>query len=233
MSAMGNRKRRSGAGWIAAGLLLIAAGLGLGCFNVLQSRRAGEASAAVAERLAPVTGVRGPVERKTAAPETAEEKTSSSETVPETPEDETEIPDHLLNPDMEMPVMTIDGEDYIGLLSLPELGLEFPIRADWSEEGLRRTPCRYSGSAYTGNLVICGHNYRTHFFNLRYLTMGSEVVFTDVDGNVFHYEAEELEQLAPTAVEEMTSGDWDLTLFTCSFGGTARLALRCRSVEEG
>ena len=36
-----------------------------------------------------------------------------------------------------------------------------------------------------------------------------------------------METLMPTAVEEMESGDWDLTLFTCTVGGRTRVAVRC------
>ena len=52
-----------------------------------------------------------------------------------------------------------------------------------------------------------------------------------MDGNVFSYEVMALETLAPTAVEEMTEGDWDLTLFTCTVGGTTRLAVRCEALD--
>jgi len=41
-----------------------------------------------------------------------------------------------------------------------------------------------------------------------------------------------VETLQPTAVEEMCSGDWDLTLFTCTLGGKFRVTVRCDRVEE-
>ena len=37
----------------------------------------------------------------------------------------------------------------------------------------------------------------------------------------------QVETLAPTAVDEMTGGDWDLTLFTCTYSGQARVTVRC------
>ena len=33
--------------------------------------------------------------------------------------------------------------------------------------------------------------------------------------------------LRPTAVEEMTSGTFDLTLFTCTYGGRSRITVYC------
>ena len=53
-----------------------------------------------------------------------------------------------------------------------------------------------------------------------------------MDGNVFRYEVVELETLMPTAIEEMTSGDWDLTLFTCTIGGGSRVTVRCELAEK-
>ena len=44
---------------------------------------------------------------------------------------------------------------------------------------------------------------------------GDEVSFTDMDGNVFLYEVALAETMMPTAIEEMESGGWALTMFTC------------------
>ena len=68
--------------------------------------------------------------------------------------------------------------------------------------------------------------------NLNNLSQGDEITFTDMDGNLFRYEVAALEVLSPFAVEEMTTGDWDLTLFTCTVGGQSRIAVRCESVEN-
>ena len=130
-----------------------------------------------------------------------------------------------------MPVEEIDGYGYVGYLSIPALGLELPVLGEWSDSGSRAAPCRYSGSAYLDNMVIAGHNYSGHFGTLKNLAPGDALSFTDIDGNVFSYTVVELETLPPYAVEEMTSGDWDLTLFTCTVGGQSRLAVRCERAE--
>ena len=46
-------------------------------------------------------------------------------------------------------------------------------------------------------MVIAGHNYSSHFGNLKNLSQDDTVIFTDVDGNRFHYRVIELETLAP------------------------------------
>ncbi len=133
--------------------------------------------------------------------------------------------------DREMTVVNIDGYDYIGYVSVPSLDLELPVMSKWSYEGLKIAPGRYSGSVFTGDLVIAGHNYARHFSPIKQLNEGDEVDFTDMDGEVWIYEVSGVETLEPTQIEEMTtvteSDDWDLTLFTCNAGGRTRCAVRC------
>ena len=48
-----------------------------------------------------------------------------------------------------------------------------------------------------------------------------------MDGLATRYEVTATEVLNPTAVEDMTSGEYDLTLFTCTYGGENRITVRC------
>ncbi len=144
-------------------------------------------------------------------------------------DDKDSVPD-----DRDMPTLDVDGNLYIGYISIPSIGLELPVMQDWDYDKLRISPCRYSGSVYTDDLVIAGHNYRNHFSALRYQEPGTEVLFTDVEGNVFHYEIADLETLEPTQVEDMidSSDNWDLTLFTCTIGGRTRFTVRCVRTDQ-
>jgi len=137
------------------------------------------------------------------------------------------IPDYMLNPDMDLPVINIDGADYAGMLSIPALSLKIPVIRDWSYPGLKKAPCRYTGTPYKRNMILAGHNYSSHFGRLKELQYGDKVQFTDVDGNTFTYSVAAMDVLMPTAVEEMEVGDWDLTLFTCTIGGRSRVTVRC------
>ncbi len=120
-----------------------------------------------------------------------------------------------------------------GTLEIPALELSLPVMDAWSDPDLKLAPCRYKGSAYLDDMIVAGHDYRTHFGNLYRLQTGEEVRSTDAEGNLFAYTVAEREKLAATAVEEMENGDWDLTLFTCAWGGKAREAVRCiRSIED-
>lgn len=131
------------------------------------------------------------------------------------------------SPGQATPGWELDGHRCIGVLEIPALGLQLPVMEQWSDAELRFAPCRYTGSAYGGDLVICAHNYAAHFGSIGKLSFGDEVTFTDMDGNIFRYQAADIEILPPDAVEEMTAAEWDLTLFTCTLGGASRVTVRC------
>lgn len=133
----------------------------------------------------------------------------------------------------EMPSIEIDGQKYIGVISIPAIGIDLPVNGEWSYPALKNSPCRYFGSAYTDDLVLCAHNYNWHFGKLKTLSYGDTVLFTDVSGNVFTYEVSEIEVLRPTSVEEMLDAqEWDLTLFTCTIGGATRVTVRCTRLSN-
>lgn len=136
------------------------------------------------------------------------------------------------DPNRDMPTIEIDGHEYIGSLTIPPLEVEFPVTADWSYDLMRIATCRYSGTVYLDNLVICAHNYDNFFRKLDKLQKDDEIVFTDVEGNKYKYRVIETEVLQPTAVEEMTTGSWDLTLFTCNYWGNVRVAVRCERYDK-
>ena len=123
--------------------------------------------------------------------------------------------------------VSLEGEEYLGILSLPTLALELPVRAEWDMEALRRTPCRYAGTLAGDDLVIAAHNYRRHFAALHTLRAGDAILFTDAAGKLHRYTVERVETLVETAVAQMLAGEWDLTLFTCNYDGTARVTVRC------
>lgn len=195
-----------------AGLLLMAAALGLTGYNLWDDWRASASVEHVMEQMPEPAAPPAPL---------------SAAADP----NEVEIPDYLLNPAMEMPTVEVDGSAYIGTLEIPSLDISLPILSEWSDANLRIAPCRYSGTAYQGNFVIAGHNYRRHFGPLGRIVPGAEIQFTDVDGNRFRYSVVETQVLVPTAIEEMVADEWDLTLFTCTLGGRTRLTVRCEAVE--
>lgn len=132
----------------------------------------------------------------------------------------------------EMATVEVDGQCYIGYLSIPALGLELPVHARWDYSLLKKGPCLYSGNLYRDDLVIMAHNYTSHFGRLASLAPGDRVIFVDANGNAVEYEVAAMEVLAPSAIGEMTCGEYDLTLFTCTYGGAKRTTIRCDRIES-
>lgn len=137
-------------------------------------------------------------------------------------------PEATLTP--EMPTMQIDGQDYIGYLEMPTIGVSLPVMSDWSYAQLRTAPCRYRGSAYDDTLVIMAHNYDRHFGRVASLNIGDPVQFVDAVGNIFKYVVAAHETLERTDYRLMVDSEYDLTLFTCTYGGASRVTVRLERV---
>ena len=189
-------KTRLGNVLLAAGALFLAAALLLTGNNLVETYQAGQTS----ERLSQEVSSR--IESQ------SQDADSLSQAALAGGEEET--PEYLRNPEMEMPVEEIEGNGYIGLLEIPALGLSLPVMSEWSYPNLKLAPCRYSGSAYTGNFTIAGHNYSTHFGPIGGLNAGNSITFTDMQGNRFAYEVQVVETLEATAVEDMVSEEWEI-----------------------
>ena len=223
MSDKNRTPHRKGSLFITLGLLMIALALFLAGYNRFDATRAGESAGTVREQLQEALPSVTPAEAPSGS--TAEQ--------PPAPEDvSAPKPDDILYADMEMPVETVDGVDYIGILTIPALSLELPIASQWSYQHLKTSPCRYSGSAYTNNMIICGHNYISHFADLKSLRQGDIATFTDMNGTIFSYQVTEQETIHSEDLAEMDSGDWDLTLFTCTVGGQSRVTVRFELEEK-
>lgn len=121
--------------------------------------------------------------------------------------------------------------DYAGVIAIPDLSLELPVIDQWSYARLKVAPCRQSGAAADGDLVIAAHNYKSHFGYLDRLEPGASVIFTDMEGTVYRYAVEEIRQLEPEDAEDVSSvfsSEYPLVLYTCTPGGKARVAVFCR-----
>ena len=121
--------------------------------------------------------------------------------------------------------------DYAGVIAIPDLSLELPVIDQWNYARLKVAPCRQSGAAADGDLVIAAHNYKSHFGYLDRLEPGASVIFTDMEGTVYRYAVDEIRQLEPEDVEDVSSvfsSEYPLVLYTCTPGGKARVAVFCR-----
>ena len=128
--------------------------------------------------------------------------------------------------------ITVQGDAFCGKVVIEKLKVELPVYDKWSYTRLKSAPCRYAGGIDTNDIIIAAHNYKSHFGSLKKLKRGDEVKFTDAYGKIHLYEVCELAILDGTAVSDMQSGGWDLTLFTCTKSGEQRITVRCNRKYE-
>lgn len=197
--------KRRGTILILIGLLLLSGAMGLTLYNINLDYTAGEQSDAAMEELAEFL-------------EDVPVKAVTSRA-------EAEYADGELEP------LYLDGYQYMGLITLPTLNLQLPVQNEWSYPNLKVSPCRMAGSPTTGDLVIIAHNYQRHFGTLNLLEIDDEVSVTLIDGTTYIYRVDAKEIVPPTAVESVTSGEWPLTLFTCTLSGRTRQVIRCDLAE--
>lgn len=199
-------KRRFGVILVIIGVICLAAAVFLIVYNIVNGMRAESFSRTVVSEIEEYIA--------------ENEKEQQNETTP-TKTEQNKVSDRI-----------IEGYSYIGYLTIPDLSLKLPVMSDWSYEGLNLSPCRYSGSVETNDLVIAAHNYDSHFGRISELSNGAQVLFTDLNGSTERYEVVLVDTLNPVEIEKMTSGDYALSLFTCTPSGMARVTVRCDKITN-
>lgn len=199
------RRNKAGKYVMLLGVLCIVAALSLAVYNAWDDHRATVESAEIVDEVR--TAI---VQRTEQEPDTEENNAANKKTI------------------------TVDGDTFLGCLLVPSMGLEIPIRSQFSMEGMESAAVCYAGSMEENNLVIGGHNYSRIFRPIKQLPEGALVQILDAGGKVTDYEVVSLEILNPDQVEALTADaeDWDLSLFTCTTGGGSRYIVRCARVDQ-
>lgn len=220
-----------------AGILLLSGALVLVLWNLREGRRAEQKSSEITDALtaampAPYSAL-VPSHRQMSPDLSSVSENSSEKLSTKTdPFSEANAGTFAVNGlTAETPFLSVGDVSYLGILYIPSANLELPVAADWSYEQLQSSPCRFFGNYQGDNMVLCGHNYASHFWALLNISMGAEVLFAAADGATYRYLVANREILAPDEVSRLlgksTPAEWALTLVTCTPGGQSRCAVRC------
>lgn len=224
-------RNKAGVICMTFGSVLVLAALSLFIWNQNEAKTAGDASAQLMPQILEQ------IEKRTHETETADSAddaltvTENASAIADSVDDSIFSYVGTSTGSESMTEVEIDGNNYIGYLLFPTLNLEVPVIADCTDTLLKTAPCRYSGSATTDDLVIAGHNYDGHFGQLPSLANGDKVYLVNMDGDAIEYEVVATDILDGTDIEEMTSGEYDMSLFTCDYSGRDRITLRCDRAE--
>jgi len=108
-------------------------------------------------------------------------------------------------------------------ITIPSIGVEMPLDVGEIKNGVWSIsydkPTFLGSSARpggSGNTVIYGHNKKTIFGNLPYLSIGQKIYVKTIDGKIHIYEAYKKEFVAPSRVDLVSpTNTEELTIYTC------------------
>lgn len=130
-------------------------------------------------------------------------------------------------PDPSMPVLTLDGTDYVAMLEIPAFGVTLPVADRWDNKNLYCAPSRFSGSAYDQTLVIGGADAPGQFSFCDKINNGAVVTVTDMTGAQFTYTVARVDRAKHAEPQWLMSADYDLTLFCHDVYSMEYIAVRC------
>ena len=109
--------------------------------------------------------------------------------------------------ELDMPVISIDGQDFCGLLEVKKLGIQLPVADHWKLKGSFTS--RYCGSCYEGTMRIGGKGID---FVIQ-LDLNDRITIVDLLGQEFSYTVDRIDRANELTKEKMDSFDDDLILF--------------------
>lgn len=113
--------------------------------------------------------------------------------------------------DNTMSVLSVDGVDFVGLVTLPRYGSVLPVCADWGETS--QYPCRFGGSIYDGSLQIGATTQKGQYDFYRELSVGDTVHYIDVEGNQYTFTITSMRYEKHVDQAALRQKDAALTLF--------------------
>ncbi len=123
----------------------------------------------------------------------------------------------------------------IGIIEIPEIGINYPIISTISEEYLKISPCRFYGPLPNeiGNLCIAGHNYNNYkgFSRLKKLKLNDTINIYSLSGEktIYHvYKKYEVNSDDFSCTNQNTNGKRELTLITCNNIKSKRTVIKAK-----
>lgn len=131
------------------------------------------------------------------------------------------------------------GQKYrvAGQITIPKIGLYYPIVYETSDEYLKIAPTKLFGPDINepGNVCIVGHNYQNKefFSRLSELENNDKINLLDNKGkrlSYFVYDKYEVPETDLSCTNQNTNGEIEATLITCTKKKSNRLIIKCRAI---
>ena len=141
------------------------------------------------------------------------------------PEPYDSFPDNRTSP--AMPMVEIDGRNYIGILEIPAYGTSLPIGSQWDSGTVSEYPCRYLGSTYDSSLIIGGSDNKGQLDFVKKISNEDLITVTDTTGQRFTYKVTDIRRTKDVSTENLTSKEADLVLFARNTYSLDYTVIRC------
>lgn len=127
------------------------------------------------------------------------------------PEIQDGVPEERVN--SSMPILQIGGEDFVGIIEVPQYSKTLPIYARWDASRVNEYPCRYMGSVYGNALIIGGSDNDGQLDFVKEISNGDIVYVTDTTGTRYKYMVFDVNRTDDVSTEYLTKTDAGLVLF--------------------
>lgn len=135
------------------------------------------------------------------------------------------VPDDRVN--LTMPMLELDGENFVGIFEIPKYESALPICGVWESGKVSDYPCRYIGNMYDGSLIIGGSDNQGQFDFTKLITADDVVYITDVTGLRYSYVVTEISKTTDVSTENLVSSEADLVLFARNTYSLDYTVIRC------
>ena len=138
---------------------------------------------------------------------------------------------------------TKDGDEYstVALIKIPSIKVEYPViysdntSSKTMEDLLKISVVKYWGpdANQPGNFCIVGHNYhnKKFFSKVAELKNGDKIYITDKNNKTLEYKVYDKYVVDPDNLKctsQLTNGETDITLITCTMSGKQRTIVKAR-----
>ena len=110
-----------------------------------------------------------------------------------------------------LPVLSVDGVDFVGVLEMPRYSSKLPVAANWGK--VSEYPCLFDGSVYDRTLQIGATTQKGQYDFYRDISVGDAISFTDMEGNRFCYTVADIRYEKHADQAALLQKDAALTLF--------------------
>lgn len=129
------------------------------------------------------------------------------------------------NAENDMPALSIEGKDFIGIIEMPSQNSVLPVGAQWKTSN--KYPCRFSGSVYDGSIQIGASTHKGQYDFYREISVGDKVYFTDMSGNRYGYTIKAIRYEKHADQDALNREESNLTLFVKNMYGFDYIIVYC------